>query len=62
MSVQVHLQTQQVASKGVVGMTVQVVRVQGVLALYNGLTASLGRQVLCGTVLVIRQRFNGNCG
>ncbi len=32
-------------SKGVVGMAVQVVRTHGVLALYNGLTASLGRQV-----------------
>lgn len=44
-SLQVHLQTQQVVSKGVIGMAVQVVKTQGVLALYNGLTASLGRQV-----------------
>lgn len=42
---QVHLQTQQAISKGVLGMAVQVVKVHGVLALYNGLTASLGRQV-----------------
>ena len=40
-----QLQTQQVVSKGVVGMAVQVVRNHGVLALYNGLTASVGRQV-----------------
>lgn len=39
------MQTQQVVSKGVFGMAIQVVKTQGVLALYNGLTAALGRQV-----------------
>ena len=43
--VQVHLQTQQMVSKGVFGMAIQVVKTKGVLALYNGLSASLGRQV-----------------
>ena len=46
--VQVHLQTQQLVSKGVTGMAVEVVKTKGVLALYNGLTASLGRQVHSG--------------
>lgn len=46
----VHLQTQQVVSKGVVAMAIQVVKTQGVLALYNGLTASLGRQITYSTV------------
>lgn len=48
--VQVHLQTQQVVSKGVFGMAIQVVKTEGLLAFYNGLTASLGRQVGACTV------------
>lgn len=44
-SFQVHLQTQQQVTKGLAGMAVHVVRSHGVLALYNGLTASLTRQV-----------------
>lgn len=41
----VHLQTQQQVTKGFVGMTVQVVKTRGFLALYNGLTASISRQL-----------------
>lgn len=42
---QVHLQTQQEVVQGFVGTTVNVVRTHGFRALYNGLTASLTRQV-----------------
>ena len=42
---QVHLQTQQKVQQGLVGMGVHVVRNQGLRGLYNGLTASLSRQV-----------------
>lgn len=42
---QVHLQTQQKAELRLVGMGVKVVRTYGFLALYNGLSASLLRQV-----------------
>ena len=42
---QVHLQTQQEVRTRFLGMAVQVVRTNGVLALYSGLTASLSRQV-----------------
>lgn len=42
---QVHLQTQQEVKLRMVGMALQVVRSDGVLALYNGLSASLCRQV-----------------
>jgi len=42
---QVHLQTQQKVSRGLLGMGFQVMKSHGVLAFYNGLTASLGRQV-----------------
>lgn len=43
---QVHLQTQQQVTQRLSSMAVHVVRTQGVLALYNGLSASLMRQVL----------------
>lgn len=43
---QVHLQTQQVVEKRLTAMAVSVVRTQGILALYNGLSAALARQVL----------------
>ncbi len=51
------MQTQQKVSKGVFGMAVQVVRSHGALAFYNGLTASLGRQVglLRVVVVVVRE-------
>ncbi|XP_015415303.1 PREDICTED: mitochondrial dicarboxylate carrier, partial [Myotis davidii] len=42
---QVHLQTQQEVRMRMTGMALQVVRSDGVLALYNGLSASLCRQV-----------------
>ena len=42
---QVHLQTQQSGNMRLVGMGVHVVRNHGPLALYNGLSASLLRQV-----------------
>ncbi|KAF6024535.1 hypothetical protein EB796_017155 [Bugula neritina] len=41
----VHLQTQQKAQLGLVGMAKQVVRNEGVLGLYNGISASVGRQM-----------------
>lgn len=46
---QVHLQTQQVASMGGSQMAVHIVRSQGLLALYNGLSASLLRQITYST-------------
>lgn len=42
---QVHLQTQQQVTQRLSSLAVHVVRTQGVLALYNGLSASLMRQV-----------------
>ena len=42
---QVHLQRQQEVKMRMTGMALQVVRSDGVLALYNGLSASLCRQV-----------------
>ena len=42
---QVHLQTQQQVTQRLSSMAVHVVRTQCVLALYNGLSASLMRQV-----------------
>jgi len=45
----VHLQTQQDGKIGIVKQTVQIVRGQGVLALYNGLSASLVRQLTYST-------------
>ncbi|XP_037666650.1 mitochondrial dicarboxylate carrier isoform X3 [Choloepus didactylus] len=41
----VHLQTQQEVKLRMMGMALQVVRTNGVLALYNGLSASLCRQM-----------------
>lgn len=45
----VHLQTQQKVEQRLVSMAVHVVRTQGVLALYNGLSASLTRQLTYST-------------
>ena len=42
---QVHLQTQQLVTQRATGMAVHIVRNQGILALYNGLSASICRQV-----------------
>ncbi len=52
---QVHLQTQQEVQRRFLGMAVHVVRNQGVRALYNGLTASLTRQVSYTGGVVQRQ-------
>ncbi|KAG8321438.1 hypothetical protein J6590_046613 [Homalodisca vitripennis] len=46
---QVHLQTQQEGKLSVVRLTGTIVREQGVLALYNGLSASLCRQLSYST-------------
>ncbi|KAI4875622.1 hypothetical protein NFI96_008204, partial [Prochilodus magdalenae] len=43
--IQVHLQTQQEVKMRMVGMAMHVVKNDGVLALYNGLSASLCRQM-----------------
>ncbi|XP_047428144.1 mitochondrial dicarboxylate carrier isoform X2 [Mugil cephalus] len=43
--IKVHLQTQQEVRMGMIGMTVNVVRREGYLALYTGLSASLCRQM-----------------
>ncbi|XP_001629043.2 mitochondrial dicarboxylate carrier [Nematostella vectensis] len=45
----VHLQTQQQVTSGLSTMAVHVVRTQGVTALYNGLTASVLRQLTYST-------------
>ncbi|KAK7078400.1 hypothetical protein SK128_011747 [Halocaridina rubra] len=45
----VHLQTQQVNTMGGGQMAVHIVRTQGLLALYNGLSASLLRQITYST-------------
>lgn len=46
LSPQVHLQTQQQVKLRMTGLALRVVRSDGLLALYNGLSASLCRQVL----------------
>ena len=43
--VKVHLQTQQKATEGLVAMGVKVYRNEGFLGLYNGVSASILRQV-----------------
>lgn len=43
--IQVHLQTQQKVTTGLAGMAVKVLKSDGVLGLYNGLSASVMRQV-----------------
>ncbi|CAG0920155.1 unnamed protein product [Notodromas monacha] len=48
--IKVHLQTQQTGKLSLVGMTVKIVKHQGVLALYNGLSASLLRQLSYSTI------------
>lgn len=45
----VHLQTQQGGKIGVISQTVNIVKSQGLLALYNGLSASLVRQLTYST-------------
>jgi len=46
--IQVHLQTQSSAGMRGTQMAMHIVRTQGVFALYNGISASIGRQVKCG--------------
>jgi len=45
----VHLQTQQEGKLSILKLTFRIVREQGVLALYNGLSASLLRQLTYST-------------
>lgn len=45
----VHLQTQQEGKVSIVRTTVQIIKQQGAIALYNGLTASLLRQATYST-------------
>lgn len=47
---QVHLQTQQEGKISIVRSTVGIIRKQGLLALYNGLSASLLRQLTYSTI------------
>jgi len=47
--IKVHLQTQQQGKIGVVGQTIKIVKGEGVLGLYNGLSASLVRQLTYST-------------
>ncbi|PIO15171.1 hypothetical protein AB205_0077460, partial [Aquarana catesbeiana] len=44
-TIQVHLQTQQEVKKRMTGMAITVIKNDGFLALYNGLSASLFRQI-----------------
>ena len=43
---QVHLQTQQKGKIGLIKMGIKVLKTDGIFGLYNGLTASLLRQVV----------------
>jgi len=47
--IKVHLQTQQQGKIGVVGQTIKIVKGEGILGLYNGLSASLVRQLTYST-------------
>jgi len=47
--IKVHIQTQQAGKIGVLSQAIQIVKKQGVLALYNGLTGSMLRQVTYST-------------
>ena len=53
-SSQVHLQTQQEVKLRMVGMATHVVKTEGFLALYSGLSASLCRQVWASFHLVCK--------
>lgn len=59
---QVHLQTQQEVKLRMTGMALQVVRSDGILALYNGLSASLCRQVGTPGVQAASSPSRGVCG
>jgi len=45
----VHLQTQQDGKIGIVRQTANIIKADGILALYNGLSASLVRQLTYST-------------
>lgn len=47
---QVHLQTQQEGKISIVRLTTSIIQKQGILALYNGLSASLLRQLTYSTI------------
>lgn len=47
--IKVHLQTQQEGKLNIISMTLNIIKKQGVLALYNGLSASLLRQMTYST-------------
>ncbi|GCC20396.1 hypothetical protein chiPu_0018955, partial [Chiloscyllium punctatum] len=55
----VHLQTQQEVKMRMTGMAIHVVRNDGFLALYNGLSASLFRQVKLHTCTPTGRGFTG---
>ncbi|KAL7633962.1 UNVERIFIED_CONTAM: hypothetical protein RMT77_015923 [Armadillidium vulgare] len=64
-TLKVHLQTQQETKLGGVQMAMRVVKTQGFFALYNGLSASLLRQVTYSTTRfaiyeVVKQRLAGD--
>ncbi|XP_011497575.1 PREDICTED: mitochondrial dicarboxylate carrier [Ceratosolen solmsi marchali] len=46
----VHLQTQQEGNSSIIKLTMNIIKKQGILALYNGLSASLLRQLTYSTV------------
>lgn len=48
--IKVHLQTQQEGKVSVIGLTSNIVKTQGITSLYNGLSASLCRQLSYSTV------------
>ena len=52
-----HLQTQQQAKIGLIKMGIKVLKSDGIFGLYNGLTASLLRQVICQVTRVLLQRI-----
>lgn len=52
-----HLQTQQEVKLRMTGMALQVVRTDGFLALYNGLSASLCRQVRAYGLVLSNEKF-----
>lgn len=58
---QVHLQTQQEVKRRMVGMAIHVVKSDGVLALYNGLSASLCRQVRSLKALTFSSKGRCQC-
>lgn len=58
----VHMQTQQEGKLTIIGQTAKIVRAQGILALYNGLSASILRQATYSTtrfgIYEVRKSYN----